>query len=149
MQLHMHCIYLHFLFCVCFAMVITHLTTTCISNPRKTNAEIFASKCLMYLKKLIQKKKFFFQPRYLPFILFCFLYWRFAVFFDWRFKFLSHIVFLKLRKLVLVFLIQQVCWWQILLVFSHFLYIVPSFLRGYFHRSLLTVIFGFALLSAL
>lgn len=44
----------HFPFCVCLAMVILHFTTTCISNPQKTNAEIFASKCLTYLKKLIK-----------------------------------------------------------------------------------------------
>ena len=146
MQLRVHCLCPHFLF-VCFAMVIIHFTTTCISNPPKTNAEIFASKCLMYLKKLI--KYVFLSTKIFTIYIFFVLYWRFEFLFYWRFEFLSYIIFLKLKKPVLVFLILQVCWWQILLVFSHFLYIVPSFLRDIFTELGWQLFFCFALLSAL
>lgn len=43
------------------AMVILYISTTCISNPQKTNAGIFALKCLVYFKEIKRKKCFSFN----------------------------------------------------------------------------------------
>lgn len=146
MQLHVHCLYPPLSFCVCVLLWLSYtLWLHAFLIPQK-HAKIFASKCLTYLKKLI---KYVFLSTKIFTIYFFFLYWRFEFLFYWRFEFLSYIIFLKLKKPVLVFLILQVCWWQILLVFSHFLYIVPSFLRDIFTELGGQLFFCFALLSVL
>lgn len=42
-------------------MVILYISTTCISNPQKTNAGIFALNCLVYFKEIKRKKCFSFN----------------------------------------------------------------------------------------
>ena len=132
MQLHEHCIYppLSFL-CVSCNGYLTLYNYMHFESPKNKCRNICFK--MSYILKEINKICFSFnQDIYHLYWFFFSLYWRFEFLFYWRFEFLSHIIFLKLRKLVLVFLILQVCWWQILLVFSHFLYTVPSFLRDIF-----------------